>query len=133
LRFPWSRRFEAAAENRKRTNGSTWRIHDAALLFGFAFSGMTGSGHETGDRFNIRIRDMLVLSRRTGEKLLIGNDIIVTVVETHGGRVRLGIEAAAHVPILREEVKRRIESSGPADGTTPHRASRQSRFFPEFA
>ncbi len=76
---------------------------------------------------------MLVLSRRIGEKLLIGDDVIVTVVETHGGRVRLGIDAAAHVPILREELKRRIKSSGPADGTTPNRASQQSRFFAEFA
>ena len=76
---------------------------------------------------------MLVLSRRVGEKLLIGDDVVVTVVETHTGRVRLGIEAAAHVPILREEVKRRIASSGPADGAAPNRASRQSRFFAEFA
>jgi carbon storage regulator CsrA len=76
---------------------------------------------------------MLVLSRKIGEKLLIGNDVVVTVVATHAGRVRLGIEAAPHVSILREELTQRIESSAPADGATRNRASQQSPFYAEFA
>ena len=48
---------------------------------------------------------MLVLSRKAGEKLLIGDKISVTVVRIAPGVVRLGIEAPAELPILREELK----------------------------
>jgi carbon storage regulator len=47
---------------------------------------------------------MLVLSRKRGEKLVIGNGITVTVVEVVGNRVRLGIEAPDDVRILRGEL-----------------------------
>lgn len=47
---------------------------------------------------------MLVLSRKPGEKLLIGSDIVVTVVEVKGNRVRLGVSAPAHVQVLRGEL-----------------------------
>ena len=47
---------------------------------------------------------MLVLSRKVGEKLVIGNDIWVTVVAVNGGRVRIGIDAPEDVCILRAEL-----------------------------
>lgn len=47
---------------------------------------------------------MLVLTRKPGEKLAIGDGITVTLVELRGGRVRLGIEAPAHVRVLRAEL-----------------------------
>jgi len=47
---------------------------------------------------------MLVLSRKPGEKLLIGDDIVVTVVEVHGNRVRVSIDAPQDVRILRGEL-----------------------------
>jgi carbon storage regulator len=47
---------------------------------------------------------MLVLSRKPGEKLMIGRDITITLLEANGNRVRLGIEAPADVPILRAEL-----------------------------
>jgi carbon storage regulator len=47
---------------------------------------------------------MLVLTRKPGEKLYIGEGIIVTVLSAPGGRVRLGIEAPDDVPIVREEL-----------------------------
>jgi carbon storage regulator len=47
---------------------------------------------------------MLVLSRRPGESITIGDDIVVTVVAVAGGQVRLGISAPRNVHILREEV-----------------------------
>ena len=53
-------------------------------------------------------RDMLVLSRKLGEVLVIGNSITVTVVAVDGDRVRLGIVAPAEVPVHREEVYQRI-------------------------
>lgn len=47
---------------------------------------------------------MLVLTREVGEKILIGSDIIVTLVEIKNGQVQLGIEAPKETHILREEV-----------------------------
>ncbi len=49
---------------------------------------------------------MLVLSRKPGESLLIGNDVVLTVVEVRGNRVRIGIEAPKEVKVLREELPR---------------------------
>lgn len=47
---------------------------------------------------------MLVLSRKLGEKVVIGNGITLTVVEVTGNRVRLGIDAPDDVRILRAEL-----------------------------
>ena len=51
---------------------------------------------------------MLVLSRSLGERLVIGGNIEITLVQIAGGRVRLGINAPRDVPVYREEVARRI-------------------------
>jgi len=53
---------------------------------------------------------MLVLSRKPGEAIVIGNGITVTVVEVKGERVRLGFTAPAEVTIHREELHRKIEA-----------------------
>lgn len=53
---------------------------------------------------------MLVLSRNKGEKIVIGNNIVVTVVDVRGDRVRLGFTGPSEVPIHREEVFRRLEA-----------------------
>jgi carbon storage regulator len=47
---------------------------------------------------------MLVLSRKLGEKIHIGTDITITLVEVQGNRCRIGIEAPAEVSILRAEL-----------------------------
>lgn len=47
---------------------------------------------------------MLVLSRRPGEAIRIGDDIVIKVVAAGSGQVRIGIEAPRHVRVLREEV-----------------------------
>jgi carbon storage regulator len=57
---------------------------------------------------------MLVLSRKRGEEIVIGNDITVTVLAVDGDRVKLGITAPAEVPIHREEIFRKIESGSSA-------------------
>lgn len=51
---------------------------------------------------------MLVLSRKTGERVIIAGNIRVVVLSMQGDRVKLGFEAPAHVPIHREEVLERI-------------------------
>jgi carbon storage regulator len=56
---------------------------------------------------------MLVLSRRVGERVMIGETIVLTVVEVNRGRVRLGIEAPPAVPVWREEL-----TSSPVVDTT---------------
>lgn len=48
--------------------------------------------------------DMLVLTRKLGEKILIGKDIWITVVDIDRGRVRIGIQAPRDVPVFREEL-----------------------------
>ena len=52
---------------------------------------------------------MLVLSRREGEKIRIGTDVVITIQELRCGRVRLAIEAPMDVTVHREEVYREIE------------------------
>ncbi|RIK74041.1 MAG: hypothetical protein DCC67_17120 [Planctomycetota bacterium] len=47
---------------------------------------------------------MLVLTRKVGEQIRIGDEVIITVVRTKGKAVRLGIQAPAHVPVLRGEI-----------------------------
>lgn len=47
---------------------------------------------------------MLVLSRHWNERIVIGDDIVITVVEIRGDKVRLGIEAPIQVPVHRQEV-----------------------------
>ena len=47
---------------------------------------------------------MLVLSRKLGEKIVIGDSIVVTVVKIDRNQIRLGIEAPHEVPVYREEI-----------------------------
>ena len=48
---------------------------------------------------------MLVLSRCEGEKILVGDDIVITVCRVNGGQVRIGIEAPREILVIREELK----------------------------
>ena len=57
---------------------------------------------------------MLILSRRAGESVTIGNDIKVKVVSVSGNQVRLGIEAPREVRVLREEIILAIEAENRA-------------------
>jgi len=49
---------------------------------------------------------MLILSRRPGESLTIGDDVVVTVVGVKGNQIRLGITAPREVRVLRDEVQK---------------------------
>ncbi|HEX5444495.1 MAG TPA: carbon storage regulator [Pirellulales bacterium] len=72
---------------------------------------------------------MLVLSRKSGERLVIGPDIVVTVLEVRGNIVKLGCQAPPSVSIHREEVSRRLENE-PIGEAKP---SAGSPFFAECA
>ena len=52
---------------------------------------------------------MLVLSRKVGERIVIGQGVTITVLDVNGPRVRLGIVAPADVPVHRSEVGQRIQ------------------------
>ena len=47
---------------------------------------------------------MLVLSRKVGERILIGDDVVVTIVRISQGTVRIGVEAPRQTSVVREEV-----------------------------
>ncbi len=51
---------------------------------------------------------MLVLSRKQGERVCVGGDIEVTVLEIRGNRVKLGFSGSASVPIRRSEIRAQI-------------------------
>ena len=71
------------------------------------------SGHRD---YCSRSPSMLVLSRKVGERILIGDHIAVTVVRVGQGMVRIGVEAPRDYSILREEVKDRQATANTSEG-----------------
>jgi carbon storage regulator len=65
---------------------------------------------------------MLVLSRKLGEKIYIGENICITVVDIDRGKIRLGIEAPRDVPIYRQELLPLKNTEANVSGTSavPH-------------
>jgi carbon storage regulator len=52
---------------------------------------------------------MLILTRRVGETVMIGDDVTITVLGVKGNQVRVGINAPKHVAVHREEIYERIK------------------------
>jgi carbon storage regulator len=53
---------------------------------------------------------LLILGRKIGESIIIGDDVTVTVLGVNGGQVRIGVNAPKEVSVHREEIKKRIEA-----------------------
>jgi carbon storage regulator len=53
---------------------------------------------------------MLILTRRVGETLMIGDEVTVTVLAVKGNQVRIGVDAPKHVAVHREEIYQRIQA-----------------------
>ena len=64
---------------------------------------------------------MLILTRRVGETVMIGNDVTVTVLGVKGNQVRVGINAPKNVAVHREEIYERIKREQQGDQQDEHR------------
>lgn len=61
---------------------------------------------------------MLVLSRNKNEKIQIGDDIVITIVDIRSDKVRIGIDAPKHISVHRGEVAERIKKEWEDNGPT---------------
>lgn len=57
---------------------------------------------------------MLVLTRKVGEAIVIGNDVVVTVLEVRGGQIRIGIDAPRSLAVHRAEIYRQVTAENQA-------------------
>jgi carbon storage regulator len=74
---------------------------------------------------------MLILTRRTGETVMIGNDVTLTVLGVKGNQVRIGINAPKSVPVHREEIYERIkrELQGDVNGNVQDDVDKKTTEF----
>ena len=74
---------------------------------------------------------MLVLSRQRDESIIIGDNIVITVVDIRGDKVRLGIQAPTEIPVHRQEVYEAIQrETQRANGADPEEAPPALNKFP---
>ena len=63
---------------------------------------------------------MLILTRRVGESVIIGDDVDVTVLGVKGNQVRLGVKAPREIAVHREEIYQRIRREKENSGVSGH-------------
>ena len=61
---------------------------------------------------------MLILTRRVGENVIVGDDIVISVIEVRGDAVRIGIQAPRSVSVHREEVYQELQRANQAAAST---------------
>jgi carbon storage regulator len=66
---------------------------------------------------------MLILTRRVGETVMIGDEVTITVLGVKGNQVRVGINAPKHVAVHREEIYERIKREQQPDELTSEKSS----------
>jgi len=57
---------------------------------------------------------MLIITRRPGEKVMLGDDTVIEVIEVSGSSVRIGIDAPRSLPVYREEIWRSVKEENAA-------------------
>jgi carbon storage regulator len=65
---------------------------------------------------------MLVLSRKKNEQIVIGDNIVITIVDVRADKVRIGIEAPAHVPVHRHEIYLALKKEAQATSASVNEA-----------
>jgi carbon storage regulator len=76
---------------------------------------------------------VLVLSRRPGESIVIGNQVVVTVLDVRGDQIRIGIDAPREVQVHRQEVFRQLEVENARAAGSVDRAQRLVARLPSAA
>ena len=61
---------------------------------------------------------MLIITRRPGEKIMLGDDVVVEVIEVSGSSVRIGIDAPRSLRVFREEIWRAVRDENAAAADT---------------
>lgn len=69
---------------------------------------------------------MLVLSRHRDESIMIGDDVVITIVDIRGDKVRLGIQAPTEIPVHRQEVYEAIQRERAAEGSGDSKSAKSS-------
>jgi carbon storage regulator len=57
---------------------------------------------------------MLIITRRPGEKIMVGDDVVIEVIEVSGSSVRIGIAAPKSIPVYREEIWAAVQAENKA-------------------
>jgi carbon storage regulator len=57
---------------------------------------------------------MLVLSRKAGESIVIGNDVVITILEVRGGQIRIGVDAPRNLAVHRAEIYEQVQAENRA-------------------
>jgi carbon storage regulator len=57
---------------------------------------------------------VLIITRRPGEKIMLGDDVVIEVIEVSGSSVRVGIQAPKSIPVYREEIWRSVKEENAA-------------------
>jgi carbon storage regulator len=66
------------------------------------------------DAFPRRKQSMLIITRKPGEKIMLGDDVTVEVIEVSGSSVRIGIAAPRSLPVYREEIWAQVKEENAA-------------------
>jgi carbon storage regulator len=61
---------------------------------------------------------MLIITRRPGEKIMLGDDVVIEVIEASGSSVRIGIDAPKSIPVYREEIWAAVKEENAAAAAT---------------
>ena len=72
---------------------------------------------------------MLILSRKINEKICIGNDITLTIIEVRGEQVKIGVDAPKEVKVFRQEVLLAIQEENKAAATSGDNIAALSSLF----